>query len=153
MTGLRPDGADNWISDAAVHLEHGDAGVVLERLGPRLRSAARPGVPIITDDPGIEINERVVRQLLARAINRSCRRDVTALHITTDHGSLRNIRVDIIARYGDRIATMSEQVRDAVRIQLRSLRITVADRLDVSWVDVQPVGPPAPTDQPHSIPG
>ncbi|WP_030163068.1 MULTISPECIES: hypothetical protein [Actinomycetes] len=153
MTVQRPDEAGTWISDAAAHLEHGDEGVVLERLGPRLRSATRLGVPITTDDPGIEINERAIRQLLARAIDRSCRRDVAAIHITTDHGSVRRIGVEMVARYGDQIGAMSEQVRDAVRRRLGSLRITVADCVDVTWVDVQPVDPASPADQPRAIPG
>ena len=153
MTVQRPDEADTWISDAAAHLEHGDEGMVLERLGPRLRSATRLGVPIVTDEPGIEINARAIRQLLARAIDRSCRRDVAAIHITTDHGSVRKIHVQMVARYGDRIGAMSELVRDAVRSQLGSLRIAVADCVDVTWVDVQPVDPLNPPDQPHSIPG
>jgi uncharacterized alkaline shock family protein YloU len=137
VTTQQPEKQDGWINDAAMHLDdHVDVTAVVDELAPRLRATVRHGVPLVTDDPGIEINTRALRQILAHAIRRASERELTAIDIVTEHKSIKQVRLDLIARYGDRIDEVSTRVRTAVRAELATLRIAAHNGVDVRWVDV-----------------
>jgi uncharacterized alkaline shock family protein YloU len=139
MTDPRASTPDRWINEAATHLDDDvDVTEVVDRLSPRLRSSVRSGVPIATDNPGVEINTRALRQILARAIHRACKREATAIDIVADNRSISLIRLDMVVHYGDSINDVSSRVREAVRTELTQLQIVTHGDVDVRWVDVDP---------------
>jgi uncharacterized alkaline shock family protein YloU len=139
MTDPRPTRPDGWINEAATHLDdHVDVTEVVDRLSPRLRASVRSGVPIATGSPGVEINTRALRQILARAVHRACRREATAIDFVADNRSITQIRLEMVVHYGDSITEMSNRVREAVRTELTQLQIVTHGDVDVRWVDVDP---------------
>lgn len=110
---------DLWIVDAATRLDdHADEIAVYDHLQPRLRATVRRGVPVATDDAGIEINTRALRMVLAHTVWEICDREIAALEFSTDHKSLHGVRIDLIGRYGDRLGDLGDLARAAIRAKL-----------------------------------
>jgi hypothetical protein len=116
-----------------------------------LRATVRNGTQIVTDDPGIEISTRALRQVFAHAVHRSCRRDLTAIDIVADHKSIKQVRLDMVARYGDFLEDMSGRARAAVRDEMTALQIIADGDVDVRWVDVDIPAPARPEPQPMPL--
>lgn len=132
---------DLWIVDAAARLDdHADETAVYDDLQPRLRATVRRGVPVATDDPGIEINTRALRMVLARTIWEICDREIAALEFNTDHKVLIGLRVDLIGRYDDRLGVLGDLAREAIRVKLHDVVGSGTGEdiaIELRWTDLE----------------
>ena len=136
-----------WISDAAAAL---DAQIseeqVLEKIRARLQQSNRRGVPVTTDSPGILVNTRALRLLLAASIWEIGRRDVAAIEFDTDSATLTAIDIDLIGRYGDHLAALGDRIHDGVTERLRVTLGPVAGSAVVPrlhWSDLEELNDPS----------
>lgn len=131
-----------WISDAAAALDdHIPEAAVFERIRAHLHHSNRPGVPVSTDSPGILINTRALRLLLARAIWEIGREDVSAIEFDTESATLRAVDIDVIGRYGRDLVADGDRIHHAVAERLQEILGPVAASAvsrRLHWSDLEP---------------
>ncbi|WHU48709.1 hypothetical protein QNM97_06880 [Gordonia sp. L191] len=132
--GRELDGATDRLSE--------DANRLVTAITANLGRVRRPGRPLDTDTPGVQVSDRVLKQVLAVRIRRTVGRLVVHLLVDDEDGRVDRIRIGLIARYHDVLPSDSEQVRDIMTEVLTELlgpehAAVAACHLDVRWQDLE----------------
>lgn len=137
------DRTDAWLVDASRRLDEpsGDIARLIEAISdgrPRLR---RPGRALATDDAAVQVNERVLKQLLATIVRAGTRRLVVQVDLAGDGTELTGVSIGLICRYGDDLRARGDQVREQVgQVLSQTLGPGVTDQarrsIRVRWQDL-----------------
>lgn len=138
-----PDHTDSWLVDASRRLSEPDADVgrLISSITGNLERVRRPARRLNTDSTGIEVSDRVIRQLLATRIRQRLGRLVVQVTLDGDDAQLARVRIGLIARYHDDLVGDSDRVRDVadevLTATLGPRSSDVARRsIDVRWQDL-----------------
>ncbi|MFT4127334.1 MAG: hypothetical protein QM662_14040 [Gordonia sp. (in: high G+C Gram-positive bacteria)] len=140
------DGAsetDAWLVEAgrAIDEPEGDVEKLISSIGAGLGRVRRPSRRLRTDDAGITVGDRVVKQLIARRVRRKVGRLVVFAAVDGEGQAVDGVRVGLVARFADDLQGLSDQVRDvvdAVLIEVLGAETTAEARrnIGVRWQDV-----------------
>ena len=140
------DLTDAWLVEATREMTssespEGDVERLITSISSTLSRIHRPARRLATDDRGILISDRVVKQLVGRAVRQRLDRLVVFASVDGDDDAVDAIRVGLIARYADDLVALSDQVRDLVEEVLVSTvgsesSATGRKNIAVRWQDL-----------------
>lgn len=137
------DDTDAWLIEAGRSIDEpeGDVRRLVTSISAGLGRVRRAARILDTDDDAVAVSDRIVKQLIAIGVRRSVQRLVVFASIDGDGRTVDGVRIGLIARYGDDLATLSDSIRDVVDDVLidtiGSESSTTARRnITVRWQDV-----------------
>lgn len=137
------DRTDAWLVDASRRLEPpgGDVDRLISSITRGVQRVRRPGRSLATDDAGIAMSDRVVKQLLATRVRAELGRLVVFAAVDGAGDEATGIRLGLVARYHDDLLDDANQVRDVVsRVLIDALgaESSAAARRDIAvrWQDI-----------------
>ncbi|MFW0792537.1 hypothetical protein AAFP30_01870 [Gordonia sp. CPCC 205515] len=137
------DETDAWLIDASRRLDEpgGDVHRLISTLSANLPHGRRPGRSLATDTAGVQVNDRILKQLLATRIRARIGRLVVSVAVDGNGEAVDGVHVGLIARYHDDMVAASDHVRDVVDDVLHTtLGISASDAarraIGVRWQDV-----------------
>lgn len=118
-----------------------DIARLIASISSGLGRTLRPARTLATDDAAIAVSDRVVKQLIAIRVRRALGRLVVFASVDGDGVTVDGLRIGLIARYGDDLPALSDEVRDVIDGVLADTigdeRSTHARRnVTVRWQDV-----------------
>ncbi|GAC66467.1 hypothetical protein [Gordonia soli] len=138
-----PDATDAWLVSASRGLAEPDDDVrkLISRISGGLDRARRPARDLDSDIDGITISDRVLKQVLATRIRSDLGRLVVFVAVDGAGTEMTAIRIGLVARYHDDLATMSGRIRDVtddVLEETLGTHVTAAARraIHIRWQDV-----------------
>ena len=125
MTGLDHDGttddttdgvADGWLVDAIRDETEPDSDVerLISSIASGLRTVRRPARAIAADPRGVAVTDRVLKQQIAMGVRRRFGRLVVFASVEGADDLVDEIRIGLIARYGDDLPMLSGRIRELV---------------------------------------
>lgn len=146
---------DAWLVDASRRLEEPDRDIarLISSITGKIGRVRRNGRPLDTDDERVQVNDRVVKQLLATRIRHALGRLVVLVELDAP-GSVENpaeddlsdnavtrVRIGLIARYHDDLVADSDRVREVADTVLASalgpaITATARRHIDIRWQDL-----------------
>ncbi len=133
--------ADAWLVDATRDIDEpaDDVRHLITSITSSLGRVRRPGRPIVSDDPHIRFNDRVIKQLIATRIRTVA--GTLTVQVAVDGADLgiTGVRIGLVARYHDDLPALSEQIRDVVEQTLTSLLGTPSTQpppISIRWQDL-----------------
>lgn len=149
---------DAWLVDASRRLEEPDRDIarLISSITGKIGRVRRNGRPLDTDDERVQVNDRVVKQLLATRIRHALGRLVVLVELDAP-GNVENpdvaedtdlsdtavtrVRIGLIARYHDDLVADSDRVREVADTVLASalgptITATARRHIDIRWQDL-----------------
>jgi len=137
------DDTDAWLVEAGRQIDEpqSDIARLIASISSGLGRTLRPARTLATDDGAIAVSDRVVKQLIAIRVRRALGRLVVFASVDGEGVAVTGVRIGLIARYGDDLPALSDEVRDVVDGVLAD---TIGDELSaharrnvtVRWQDV-----------------
>lgn len=137
------DHTDAWLVAAGRELDDlsSDASALAASITANLGRFRRPGRPLDTDDPGVQISDRVLKQIVAMRIRRALGRLVIFIDVGEDAGVIDSIGIGLVARYRDILPDDADRVRGIVTDVLTSLlgpdHAVTSGGINVRWQDLE----------------
>lgn len=137
---------DYWLVDAARQLRDEEQAPdevdrLIATISTTLGRIRYPGRSLATDNPSVQVSDRAVRQLLARAVRQRLHRLLLSATLDGDDNAVTGVHVGLVAHFGDDLLSTADLVRDLVSEVLRdaigdNASHAALHNIEVQWQDL-----------------
>ncbi|MFI8770999.1 hypothetical protein ACIGKQ_02430 [Gordonia sp. NPDC062954] len=143
VDGGHSDETDAWLVEASRDLDEPDEDVtrLIDAISTNLDRVRRPARTLATDEPGVRVSDRIIKQLLSIRIRSTIGRLVVFVTVDGDDDVVAGLRIGLIARYRDDLLALSNEVRDVAEAVLSATlgdwsSAAARQAITVRWQDV-----------------